>query len=72
MKYRRCVPDYERLPEHHETYLYWSMITVTGRRVGRPPGTRCQSAGRVGPVPGSMRFLARPGFKPVPALPLRA
>ena len=35
MKYRRCVRDYERLPEHHETYLYWSMITVMGRRVAR-------------------------------------
>jgi len=22
MKYRRCVRDYERLPEHHESYLY--------------------------------------------------
>ena len=35
MKYRRCVRDYERQTEHHETYLYWSMITVTGRRVAR-------------------------------------
>ena len=35
MKYRRCVRDYERLPEHHETYLYWSMITIMGRRVAR-------------------------------------
>jgi transposase len=35
MKYRRCVRDYERRPEHHETYLYWSMITVMGRRVAR-------------------------------------
>ncbi len=35
MKCRRCVRDYERLPEHHETYLYWSMITVMGRRVAR-------------------------------------
>jgi len=35
MKCRRCVRDYERRPEHHETYLYWSMITVMGRRVAR-------------------------------------
>ena len=35
MKYRRCVRDYERLPEHHETYLYWSMITIMGRRIAR-------------------------------------
>ena len=35
MKYRRCVRDYERLPEHHETYLYWSMIIIMGRRVAR-------------------------------------
>jgi transposase len=35
MKYRRCVRDYERLPEHHETYLYWSMIIVMGRRAAR-------------------------------------
>src|SRR5260370_13207323 len=26
MKHRRCVRDYERLPQHHETYLSWSMI----------------------------------------------
>jgi transposase len=35
MKYRRCVRDYERPPEHHETGVYWSMITVMGRRVAR-------------------------------------
>jgi hypothetical protein len=35
MKHRRCVRDYERLPEHHETYLYWSMIIIMGRRVAR-------------------------------------
>jgi hypothetical protein len=27
--------EYERLPEQHETYLYWSMITVIGRRAAR-------------------------------------
>jgi len=35
MKHRRCVRDYERLPEHHETYLYWSMISVMAARVAR-------------------------------------
>jgi transposase len=45
MKHRRCVRDYERLPEHHETYLYWSMIQVMAARIARrqkpaasPPG----------------------------------
>jgi transposase len=45
MKHRRCVRDYERLPEHHETYLYWSMIQVRAARIARrqkpaasPPG----------------------------------
>ena len=35
MKHRRCVRDYERLPEHHETYLYWSMIQVMAARIAR-------------------------------------
>jgi transposase len=35
MKHRRCVRDYERLLEHHETYLYWSMIHVMAARVAR-------------------------------------
>jgi len=37
MKHRRCVRDYERLPEHHETYLYWSMIQVMAARIARRP-----------------------------------
>src|SRR5260370_8449077 len=39
MKHRRCVRDYERLPAHHETYLYWSMIHVMAAPAapGRPP-----------------------------------
>jgi transposase len=46
MKYRRCVRDYERLPDHHETYLYWSMITIMSRRVARhrKPSARPPSA----------------------------
>jgi transposase len=35
MKHRRCVRDYERLPDHHETYLYWSMIQVMTARLAR-------------------------------------
>jgi hypothetical protein len=35
---RRTVRDYERLPAHHETYIYWSMIIVMTRRLARTPG----------------------------------
>jgi transposase len=35
MKHRRCVRDYERLPDHHETYLYWSMIHIMAARAAR-------------------------------------
>lgn len=28
-RHRRTVHDYERLPGHHETYIYWAMITVS-------------------------------------------
>ncbi len=42
-RYRRTVRDYERLPQHHETVIYWSMITIMGRRLARrhqpPPST---------------------------------
>ena len=34
-RHRRTVRDYERLPAHHETYDYWSMITVMTRRLAR-------------------------------------
>ena len=27
-RHRRTVRDYERLPAHHETYIYWAMIIV--------------------------------------------
>ena len=36
-RHRRTVRDYERLPAHHETYLYWSMIIVMTRRLARTP-----------------------------------
>jgi transposase len=36
-RHRRTVRDYERLPAHHETYLYWSMIIIMTRRLARTP-----------------------------------
>jgi transposase len=32
---RRTVRDYERLPEHHETIVYWSMILIMSRRLAK-------------------------------------
>ncbi|WP_327096070.1 transposase [Nocardia vinacea] len=32
---RRCVRDYERLPEHHEAMVTWSMIILMSRRLAR-------------------------------------
>lgn len=32
---RRCVRDYERLPEHHEAMVLWSMIMLMRRRLAR-------------------------------------
>jgi transposase len=34
---RRTVRDYERLPAHHETYIYRAMIIVMTRRLARKP-----------------------------------
>jgi transposase len=34
-KYRRCVRDYETLPEHHETMVHISMIMTMSRRRAR-------------------------------------
>ena len=36
-RHRRTVRDYERLPGHHETYVYWAMIIVMTRRLARRP-----------------------------------
>jgi transposase len=42
-RHRRTVRDYERLPAHHETYIYWSMIIVMTRRLARhQPATEIQ------------------------------
>jgi transposase len=38
-RHRRTVRDYERLPAHHETYIYWAMIIVMTRRLARQPAT---------------------------------
>ncbi|MEN8649716.1 IS5 family transposase [Streptomyces sp. 21So2-11] len=32
---RRCVRDYERLPQHHEAMVKWSMIMLMARRAAR-------------------------------------
>ncbi|GAA5120038.1 IS5 family transposase [Haloechinothrix salitolerans] len=34
--HRRCVRDYERLPEHHEAIVRWSMIRILTRRLTKP------------------------------------
>jgi transposase len=34
-RHRRTVRDYERLPAHHETYIYWAMIIIMTRRLAR-------------------------------------
>ena len=36
-RHRRTVRDYERLPAHHETYVYWAMIIIMTRRLARKP-----------------------------------
>ena len=32
-RHRRCVRDYERLPEHHEAMVRWTMIRITSKRL---------------------------------------
>ena len=34
-RHRRTVRDYERLPAHHETIVYWAMIITMTRRLAR-------------------------------------
>ncbi len=55
MKHRRCVRDYERLPGHHETYLYWSMIHVMAARIARR-----QAPAPPAPAPAATRQQATP------------
>lgn len=66
MKHRKCVRDSERLPEHYETCLYWSMIQVMAAH-RQPPETSCQ-CGRACPAAGSIRFPPGWGIQPVPSL----
>jgi transposase len=35
-RHRRCVRDYERIPEHHEAMVRWTMIRITSRRLTKP------------------------------------
>jgi hypothetical protein len=36
-RHRRTVRDHERLPAHHETYIYWPVIIVMTRRLAGKP-----------------------------------
>jgi hypothetical protein len=38
-RHRRCVRDYERLPEHHESMVRWSMIRITVDGGSYDPGS---------------------------------
>ena len=35
---------YERLPAHHESYIYWAMIIVMTRRLAASPPPRSRAA----------------------------
>ena len=35
-RHRRCARDYERLPQHHEAMVRWTMIRITSRRLAKP------------------------------------
>ena len=59
MKHRRCVRDYERLPQHHETYLYWSMIHVMAARIAR-----CRPPAPLGTGPGASPAAGRASAQP--------
>lgn len=47
MNTRRSARDYERLPQHSEAHLNWSLITLTSRRLTRKGHT---TAGRRRPA----------------------
>jgi transposase len=34
--HRRCARDYERLPQHHEAMVRWTMIRITSQRLTKP------------------------------------
>lgn len=35
-RHRRCVRDYERLPQHHEAMVRWAMIHIMSKRLAKP------------------------------------
>ena len=43
---RRTVRDYERLPGHHETIVYWAMTITMTRRLARRPAAQPTTAQR--------------------------
>ena len=43
-RHRRTVRDYERLPAHHETIVYWAMIIIMTRRLARNAASTSASA----------------------------
>ena len=51
-RHRRTVRDYERLPAHHETIIYWAMIITMTRRLAR----------RSRPVPALVLPQGRPAL----------
>jgi hypothetical protein len=57
MSCRRTVRDYERLPEHHETIVYWAITITMTRRLAR---TKKQTTSRAVPQPFSRRYGAAP------------
>jgi transposase len=63
-RHRRTVRDYERLPSHHETYVYWAMIIVMTRRLARQPEAASTSAPAEPDAAGSAR-ACQP--RPLPA-----
>ncbi len=50
-KHRRCVRDYERLPEHHEAVIKWAMIALMARRLAC--GTSAAQPARAALVPAA-------------------
>jgi putative transposase len=54
-RHRRTVRDYERLPAHHETYVYWAMIIVMTRRLARQPAA-------ASPLPASSNTVRIPNY----------
>ena len=59
-RHRRTVRDYERLPAHHETYVYWAMIPRHDPPP-RPPARCCPVSHRLSSQAGS-KTAGRPGL----------